>query len=153
MQVDQHNFHGLLHSAHLIERELRQKLAPLGIQLRQALVLDALGRMGAMSQSEIAAQFGITSASMSTMTDRLLAAGYITRNADPASRRRHILDLTDKGRALLVGISEVWTTIDETAKTILGKDAGLYFKLARRLRDGLGGTVPSARNTPLRKGD
>jgi feruloyl esterase len=38
MQVDQHHFHGLLHSADLVETVLRQKLAPLGIHPRQARV-------------------------------------------------------------------------------------------------------------------
>lgn len=146
MQVDQRDFHGLLHSADLIETVLRQKLAPLGIHPRQARVLEAMGRTGPVSQSDLASAFGVTSASMSTMTDRLLAAGYITRAIDPASRRQNVLALTDKGRALLAGISEVWAAVDDTIRAVLGRDAATFFDLARQLRDGLGGTIPGARN-------
>lgn len=145
MQVDQHEFHGLLHSAELIDAELHQRLAPLGLQPRQARVLEAMGRMGPVSQSHLAAQFGVTSASMSTMTDRLLAAGYITRRADPTSRRQNSLELTDKGSTLLVGISEAWAGVDEAIKSALGEDATMYFDLARRLRDAMGGTIPGTK--------
>ena len=145
MQTDQHDFHGLLHSADLIEADLRRRLAPLGLQPRQARVIEAMGRMGPVSQADLAAAFGVTAASMSTMTDRLLAAGYITRAKNPASRRQNSLELTDKGRTLLAGISRAWAALDDTIRTILGKDAALFFDLARRLRGGFGGTIPGAR--------
>ena len=142
MKADQHDFHGLLHSANLIEAELRRRLAPFGIQPRQARVLEAMGRMGPVSQAELAAAFGVTSASMSTMTDRLLAAGYITRAVDPASRRQNVLELTDRGRTLLDGIIQAWTAVDASIQLALGAEAALFLALARRLRDRLGGTVP-----------
>jgi DNA-binding MarR family transcriptional regulator len=151
MQVDQHGFHALLHSAQLIEAELRQELAPLGIQPRQARILEAMARMGAVSQTDIASEFGVTSASMSTMTDRLLAAGYITRAIDQESRRQNVLELTDKGRTLLAGISEAWEAVDGAILAVLGKDSTAFFAQARRLRDGLGGIVPgSSQSTTLR---
>lgn len=142
MLVDQHEFHSLLHSAELVETALRRKLAPLGILPRQARVLEAMSRTGPVSQSDLATAFGITSASMSTMTDRLLAAGYITRAVDPTSRRQNVLELTDKGRTLLDGIEEVWSAVDDTIRAILGEESDKFFELARRLRGGLGGTIP-----------
>ncbi|MEM5583506.1 MarR family winged helix-turn-helix transcriptional regulator [Roseibium sp. AS2] len=145
MQDDQCQFHGLLHSADLVETELRRKLAPLGIQPRQARILEAMGRTGAISQAELATAFGVTSASMSTMTDRLLAAGYITRTIDPASRRQNVLELTEKGRTLLAGIGEAWSEVDEILREILGEDAVPFFEFSRRLRDRLGGTIPGSR--------
>jgi len=147
MQTDQHDFHGLLHSADLIEAELRRRLAPLGIQPRQARVLEAMGRMGRTSQADLASAFGVTSASMSTITDRLLAAGYITRAVDPASRRQNALELTDKGRTLHAGIAGAWAAVDNSIRDALGADAAAFFDLARRLRDGLGGAIPGARTT------
>jgi len=146
MLIDQHDFHGLLHSADLIETVLREQLAPLGIRPNQARVIEALDRMGAASQSELAAAFAVTSASMSTMTERLLRGGYITRAVDPASRRQNILELTDQGRTLLDGIGAAWTAVDDRIRAVLGKDAAAFFAQARRLRDGLGGAVPGASN-------
>ncbi len=103
--------------------------------------------MGPVSQSDLASAFGVTPASMSTMTDRLLAAGYITRAVDPGSRRRHVLELTDAGRTLLNGIGDAWTAVDESIRASLGKEAPIFFDLARRLRDGLGGKIPGEKNT------
>lgn len=142
MKVDGHDFHGLLHGASLVETVQRRALAPLGVLPRQARVIEAMARMGAVSQTELAAAFGVTSASMSTMTDRLLAAGYITRTTDPDSRRQNVLELTERGRMLLDGIADAWTAVDDSIRAVLGADAPTFFDLARRLRDGLGGTPP-----------
>lgn len=142
MQPDQHAFHGLLHSADLVEGELRKHLAPLGVLPRQARVLEAIGRLGQVSQTDLAKAFGTSSASVSTMTDRLLAAGHITRSPDPSSRRQNVLALTDQGHALLGGISDAWTAVDKTIRAALGSDADTFFEQSRRLRDALGGTVP-----------
>lgn len=149
MQADQHRFHGLTHSADLVEAELRRRLAPLGLQHRQARIIEAMARMGPVSQTDLAAEFGVTSASMSTMTDRLLAAGYISRRTDPRSRRQNVLELTDKGRSMLAGIEAAWLAVDTAIRDVLGDEADMFFRLARRLRDGLGGTVPGVRS----KGD
>lgn len=150
MQPDTHSFHGLLHSAELLEAELRRNLSPLGIQPRQARVIEALGRMGPVSQSDLASAFSVTPASMSTMTDRLLAAGYITRAVDPASRRQNVLGLTDKGRRLLDGIGEAWTAVDDAISSALGAEAAAFFAQARRLRDTLGGTIPGSDKAHVR---
>ncbi|WGW04115.1 MarR family winged helix-turn-helix transcriptional regulator [Tropicibacter oceani] len=144
MQADQHRFHGLLHSAELVEAELRRRLSPLGLQPRQARVIEAMARIGPVSQAVLASEFQITSASMSTMTDRLLAAGYISRGPDPASRRQNVLELTDKGRAQLAGIEAAWDAVDDMLAAALGQNANTFFDLARQVRDGLGGTVPGS---------
>ena len=144
MKKDQHNFHGLMHAADLVEGILREELAPLGILPRQARIVDAINRMEKSSQSELASQFKITAASMSTMTDRLLVAGYIKRTVDPTSRRQNVLELTKTGRKLLNGIDEVWSNMDRKLRKILGQDTEVFFNKARQLRDALGGKVPGA---------
>ena len=142
MQPDEHFFHGLLHSGELVEAELRQSLSSLGVQPRQARVLEAMGRIGPVSQTDLASAFGVTSASISTMTDRLLAAGLITRAVHPTSRRQNVLELTEKGRKLLDGIGVAWASVDDKIRAVLGADARTFFDLGRRLRDGLGGAIP-----------
>lgn len=142
MQIDFHQFHALLHSANLVESELRRHIGPLGIHPRQAQIIDALDRMGPVSQAELAAEFNITAASMSAMTDRLIASGYITRLPHPTSRRQNVLELTASGKALLVGIAKAWTAVDATLSAILGDNAVAFFAQARHLRDSLGGKIP-----------
>lgn len=143
MQATEHGLHGLLHSARLVEEEMRRRLSPLDIHPRQARVLTAIHHMQPVSQVDLAAEFDITSASMSTMTDRLLAAGYITRTTDPNVRRRNVLQLTDAGRAKLDAIFESWEAVDATIRDAIGPDdAQDLFRLTRRLREKLGGRVP-----------
>jgi DNA-binding MarR family transcriptional regulator len=87
----------LLHSAALVEERLRLRLAELGIPPRQARVLDALDRMKKASQADLAREFDLTPASMSTMTGRLLDSGLILRSPHPDEARSNVLQLSDKG--------------------------------------------------------
>lgn len=146
MQHKEHNFHGLSHSAKLLDELVRQKLAPLDMLPRQAHVLVAMQHIAPVSQARLAEIFDITPASMSTMTDRLLAAGYITRKPDPNSRRKNMLELTEAGRAKLQAVSGAWDAVDEIIAAALGpEDAAELYRLSRRLRDALGGAPPGAR--------
>jgi DNA-binding MarR family transcriptional regulator len=78
------------------------------------------------------------------MTDRLLAAGYITRAVDPSSRRQNVLALTEKGGRLLDGIAKAWAAVDAMISAALGTNAAAFFAQAQHLRNTLGGVVPGA---------
>ena len=120
-------------------------LLPLGIGPRQARVLDALSRMGEVSQVTLAKEFGITQASMSTMTNRLMASGHVVRRDDPADTRGKLLSLSDGGHAMLERAYQAWNELDQHASDAIGADA--YKALtsgARNLRDALGGHAPGA---------
>lgn len=126
-----------------MEEELTRRLKPLGIGPRQARVIEALDRMGEVSQAHLARAFGITQASMSTMTSRMIAGGYITRRPDPDDSRGNLLCLSDEGRTLLTEIDKVWASIDDFGAEVIGKDR--YEALAsdaKALRDALGGKRP-----------
>lgn len=143
MRTDSFNFHLLLHSANLVGEQLRLKLADIGLSQSQARVIDALARMGAVSQVTLVREFGITPASMSTMTSRLIEAGYITRKVDPAEARSNIVELTPKGRDLLAHVYAAWREIDVLIKDTLGEEnTGQLAELTRSLRDQLGGKAP-----------
>lgn len=143
MHNNRYSFHLLLHSAHLLEDRLRQRLEQHGVHPRQARILDALSRLGQASQAEIASQFAVTPASMSTMTARLLAAGLIERRVNEAERRSNLLSLTERGQALLSVIYEEWASMDRELEATLGAyEATALADLTRRLRDALGGFAP-----------
>lgn len=136
-------FHLLLHSGHLIEDRLRIRLAALGVQPRQARVLDALERMGETSQAELAQEFNLTAASVSTMTARLLKAGLIDRQIDEEELRKNVLTLTKKGHALLDAIHAEWHAIDAEIIAAIGeRDAASLKRLTLKLRNKLGGKTP-----------
>lgn len=137
------DLHFLLHSADLVEERLRQRLARLGIPPRQARILDALDRMGAASQADLARAFNTKPASMSTMTVRLIEAGLITRIVDPDEARSNILRLSPRGKGVLSIIHAAWRDIDLLIEDTIGAEqAAELATLTRRLRDGLGGHAP-----------
>ncbi|WP_411828004.1 MarR family winged helix-turn-helix transcriptional regulator [Luteolibacter sp. AS25] len=143
MQPDSFRLHLLLHSADLVERELERRLGKYGIRPRQARILDALERMGSSAQSEIAREFGVSPASMSTMTARLLSAGLISRKVDPNEIRSNAIELTNKGRTMLEQVHKVWLEIDQFIEETIGKkEAETLAELTRSVRDKLGGKVP-----------
>lgn len=150
MQHDQFSFHFLLHAGALVEDRLRHRLADLGVRPRQARVLDALGRMGAASQVDLARAFHITPASMSTMTARLIAAGLISRQDHPNEARSYVLRLSERGRGLLSEIHAAWRDVDRLIEETVGaENAASLATLTRALRDGLGGRAPGACETSL----
>ncbi len=143
MATNQLYMHFLLHAADLVEERLRRRLADLGMPPRQARVLDALDRMGAASQVDLARAFDITPASMSTMTARLIAAGFIARETDPEEARSNVLQLTAHGRSLLSEIHAAWHDVDRIIEETVGSEnAAALAALTRALRDGLGGRTP-----------
>lgn len=143
-----YQFHFFLHCSHLIEERLRIRLDPLGIKPRQARVLDALGRMGQASQVKLADEFGLSAASMSTMTTRLLTAGLIEKRVDEQELRSNILKLSKHGKSLLTQIYEVWTDIDqEISKAIGPENASQLATITCELRNAFGGFTPGERES------
>lgn len=138
--------HPLLHSCNLVEDRLRIRLAPYGIQPRQARVLSALNRMGPVSQVELAREFHISAASMSTMSSRLIAANLISRKLNAETARSNVLTITKEGQTLLREIHRAWGDIDHMIEEALGVErAHQLGEMARELRDKLGGHPPGRR--------
>jgi DNA-binding MarR family transcriptional regulator len=136
-------FHYLLHSSHLLEERLRSRLVPLGVQPRQARVLDVLRRMGKASQVELARELALTAASMSTMTARLLAAGLIEKQIDEQELRSNVLTLSRQGQRLLKKIHWEWREVDREICDVLGvENVSQLRSLTCQLRNALGGSTP-----------
>lgn len=144
MQPDKFDFHQLLHSADLVEAQLRSRLKPLGIRPRQARILNAINRLGPVTQNHLACAFDISPASMSTMTTRLVAAGFLSRNANPRELRSNLLQLTNEGEELLQQIYDVWEEMDDFVEELIGlRAARSLSELTQRLLDELGGNPPA----------
>ncbi len=143
MLTNAHRFHLLLHSGHLVEEKLRRRLMPLGIKPRQARVLDALYRLGSASQVELARRFDVTPASMSSMTSRLIKAGFLVKEHDRTELRSNVLRLTDSGHDMLAAIHATWDEMDLAIESAIGATkARALAELTRELRNALGGRAP-----------
>jgi DNA-binding MarR family transcriptional regulator len=66
-----------------------------GLNRTDLRCLDLLARAGALTPTELAQALGFTTGGVTTVIDRLEQAGYARRRADPADRRRVIVEPTD----------------------------------------------------------
>ena len=109
-------------------------------------MLDALNTLGQTSQIDLARECDITAASMSTMTSRLIDAGYVSRVSDPINTRSNMLSLTPLGLALVDDIHQTWTEVDSTIENLLGLEKSeTMANLTRDLCRALGGRAPGAK--------
>jgi DNA-binding MarR family transcriptional regulator len=71
-----------------------------GISGAQLFVLQSLAESEDQSVSELARRTATDQSSVSVVVARLVRRRLLTRRADPRDRRRHLLSLTARGRAL-----------------------------------------------------
>jgi len=77
----------------------RNKQLPL--PLNQYVLLMFINTEGAISNSSASEMLKISKQQMSTIVERLLAQGYISKDTDCRDRRRCLLKLTEKGREII----------------------------------------------------
>ncbi|HEY9642874.1 MAG TPA: MarR family transcriptional regulator [Coleofasciculaceae cyanobacterium] len=79
-----------------IRAEMRSQSASL-LSVPQFRVLAFLNRHPGVSLSEVAEHLGVTRATASAMTDRLVQRGFVSRTEHPQERRQVVLNLTEPG--------------------------------------------------------
>ena len=77
----------------------RNKQLPL--PLNQYVLLMFINTEGAITNSSASEMLKISKQQMSTVAERLLEQGYISKNTDCRDRRRCLLELTKKGREII----------------------------------------------------
>ncbi|RSM60083.1 MarR family transcriptional regulator [Kibdelosporangium aridum] len=80
-----------------VDRVGNAAAARIGINQTDLICLTLLSRRGPMSSGEVAAELGLTNAAISAMAARLEKHGYVTREIDPADRRRVLLRVEEEG--------------------------------------------------------
>jgi len=89
-----------------IRTEMRSQREP-SLSVPQFRVLEFLSRHPGASLSDVAEHVGVTRASASTMTDRLVQQGLVNRAEDPQERRHVMLSLTSIGSDRLTQMRDV----------------------------------------------
>jgi DNA-binding MarR family transcriptional regulator len=82
-------------------RRLRAAHIEHGLSPRQFHVLGLLHDRGAMSQGELGTVMGVDPSILVGLLNPLEADGYLSRERDPADRRRHVVTLTRAGEQQL----------------------------------------------------
>lgn len=108
-------------------------LADLGLHPGQALFLLDLGVHGTRNQTQLAAALGVEPPSITAMAVKLQAAGLIARTPAPRDARAMIVELTDRGRAILPQVKDRWVRLAEA--TVAGLDTTPLDRLAGDLAD------------------
>ncbi|RCV49506.1 MarR family winged helix-turn-helix transcriptional regulator [Marinitenerispora sediminis] len=78
-----------------------ERVAEIGVSLRQAGLLRWIGRNPGRSQRELAEQFGVRPSRVVVLVDELERQGLIRRAPRPGDRRTRLLELTEHGRRTL----------------------------------------------------
>ncbi|BCJ35791.1 MarR family transcriptional regulator [Actinocatenispora thailandica] len=87
-------------------------LAEYGLTGRHLRVLT-LAAGGVPSQQGMSERSGIDRTTLVAMLDDLERHGYVRRRRDPADRRRHLVELTDAGAAVLGTAAEVLDRVED----------------------------------------
>src|SRR5436309_10997127 len=80
---------------------LGEALAALEMRTHEFAVLHYLHQAGPLSQQELGAALRINPSNLVGLLDALEADGLVVRPRDPADRRRHLVELTSRGRQRL----------------------------------------------------
>lgn len=98
-------------TAHILQRELNDELAPQGITFRQFQVLGWLALCGGMSQTELAEKMNIEPPTLVGILDRMEREGWISRENCPDDRRRKIVQPQPKAEP-------VWSKMVASARRV-----------------------------------
>jgi DNA-binding MarR family transcriptional regulator len=79
----------------------RERLEAGGIRKWHYAVLAALQEFGEQSQADIGRRLGLDRSDMVAVLNDLQADDYVTREPDPADRRRNVVTISDAGVAAL----------------------------------------------------
>jgi len=76
-----------------------------GLQLREYLVLTALGTLEQPTQLALGQAIGLDKTMLTSLLDRLGERGLVIRRADSRDRRAHFPETTEAGRTLQVEVA------------------------------------------------
>lgn len=87
----------ILRAGAQVSHNLSIRLKPLGIQVDEMRVLQALSTEGGLSMRELSEELVINGPTLTKMADRLVSNNLVYRTQDPEDRRRVRLHLTEMG--------------------------------------------------------
>ena len=100
-QLSDRTGYRLIKLGELVMRLAEDALAPLGVKPRQFNVLATLAANQTWSQQDISRALGVDPNVMVGVVDELERLALARRRRSTQDRRRHVLVLTDEGRAVL----------------------------------------------------
>jgi DNA-binding MarR family transcriptional regulator len=90
-----------------------EALAPYGIRPRHVAALIELRDSGELTQQSLCGHLHLDPTNLVAILNDLEERGYAKRRRDPEDRRRHLVEVTNKGVAVIEKVSEVMDGVEE----------------------------------------
>ncbi|WP_433711943.1 MarR family winged helix-turn-helix transcriptional regulator [Nocardia sp. CA-084685] len=92
--------------------------ARLGLNRTDTRCLDIVLGRGPLAAGELSVQLKLSPAATTTVIDRLVRAGFVTRNQDPANRRRVLIEATETAQSTA---AEIFTPVGQAGAKALAR--------------------------------
>src|SRR4051794_30360229 len=90
-----------------------EALEPFGIRPRHVAALIELRDSGQVTQQSLCGQLHLDPTNLVAILNELEQRGYATRRRDPEDRRRHIVEISKKGGAVIDKVSKVMDGVED----------------------------------------
>ena len=90
-----------------------EALEPYGIRPRHVAALIELRDRGELTQQSLCGQLHLDPTNLVAILNELEQRGYATRRRDPEDRRRHLVEVSKKGIAVIEKVSEVMDGVED----------------------------------------
>jgi DNA-binding MarR family transcriptional regulator len=90
-----------------------EALEPFGIRPRHVAALIELRDHGELTQQSLCGQLHLDPTNLVAILNELEQRGYATRRRDPEDRRRHLVEVSKKGLAVIDKVSEVMDGVED----------------------------------------
>ena len=99
-----------------------------GLQLRDYIVLSALGMTPNLTQGELGKALGLDKTTLMSQLDRLERMGLIVRRSDPRDRRARIPEITGAGNAIRAKVARACDIVEAAALNSFSQDQVQAFR-------------------------
>src|SRR3954454_305356 len=90
-----------------------EALEPFGIRPRHVAALIELRDRGELTQQSLCGQLHLDPTNLVAILNELEDRGYATRRRDPEDRRRHLVEISKKGLAVIEKVSKVMDGVED----------------------------------------
>lgn len=103
----------LMETGEFVHGQLRTTLARTGLRPRHCQLLTHLADTGSTGQQDLLEALDLDASVLVGLLNDLEGEGLVERRRDPADRRRHIVELSARGRRELTKMNRMLTGIEE----------------------------------------
>src|SRR5256714_11106120 len=96
----------------ITQHRFSEALEPFGIRPRHVAALIELRDRGELTQQSLCGQLHLDPTNLVAILNELEQRGYATRRRDPEDRRRHLVEVSKKGLAVIDKVSEVMDGVE-----------------------------------------